>query len=947
MSAVRRIHRASVLLSAVLFLSCKDTPTTNQQLTRVPAALDIVAGDGQQGVVGAELANPLVVRVEDANGLPIVGQLVNFRVTSGGGSVFASAGLTNALGIVQDRWTLGTSTAESQRVEARAVDPNTGAAIVFATFNATPLPGPAHAVTKTGGDAQTGALGAALADSLAVRVADSYGNPVPGVTVVWAASAGNGAVSPATSQTNAQGIAKAQWTLGARMDVPHSVTATLATLAPATFSVTATLPLTATIVKVAGDGTTATVGTAMAESLAVRVQLAGGQVVAGAQVSWNIASGGGSIAPASSVTQADGVTRARLTLGTGAGANVVTAAASGVTPATFTVTGSPDVPASLTKISGDGQTGTVAQPLSAPLVVHVTDRFGNSVPNATVTWTVSAGGGSVGNTSVTNAEGRATMQWTLGGSSGTQRVRASIGSGAVEFTATANSGSLASVRVSPDSLRFGSLNSSSRLTARAFDQFGNELSGVTFTWFGPNGAVATVDGSGLVTSRGNGSTWIGARSGSLADSTLVTVRQVTYLVHVSPPSAGVVVGDTTRYVGTPVDTVGHRIPDATISWTTSNGTIATVDGTGLVRGVTAGEAWVVAQSEGVRDSARVIVLGALVAERVSAGYWHNCVLDNGNRAFCWGTNAYGQLGKGTTDGEVHTPALVIGNHNFASIDASAQTTCALEGSTPYCWGNTVNPVPGLQRSATPIARGEVAFTQVTQGFSHACGLTASGKAYCWGENDRGQLGTDTTRNDSIPQAVVGNHTFASISAGGRHTCALTPTGEAYCWGNNDYGELGIGSRDEFGERCSVTYPCRKRPTLVAGGLVFSSISAGEIHTCAIRSADRALYCWGLNDYGQLGTGPVVVNCSNRFGGTFACEAFSGGSRRRPSVRVGVGGVLSDLCDSCRQYGIVLGTKRSRPTRADDHRTMYRRVRDVYALRCDAGRREWGIGFPGD
>jgi alpha-tubulin suppressor-like RCC1 family protein len=873
MLAVRRVYRASLLLSAPLFLSCSESPTEGNQ-TRIPASLDIVAGDGQDGIVGTELPNPLVVRVEDANGLPVIGQLVNFRVTAGGGSVFAGSGLTNALGIVQDRWTLGTSTAEIQRVEARAVDANSGAAIVFATFRATPLPGPAHSLAKAGGDAQTGALGAPLTDSLAARVTDSFGNPVPNVQVTWTASVNNGAVPPATSQTNAQGIAKTRWTLGSRLDVPHSVTATAGTLAPATFSVTPNLPSNATIVKLAGDGTTATVGTAMAESLAVRVQLADGRVVAGAQVSWNVTSAGGGVAPGSSVTQADGVTRARLTLGTGAGANVVTAAVSGITPATFTVTGTPDVPASLTKVSGDGQTGTVGQPLSAPLIVHVTDRFGNSVPNATVTWTVNSGGGSVANTSVTNAQGRASMQWTLGGSSGSQRVVASIGSTTVEFAATAGSGSLASVRVSPDSLRFGSLNSSSRLVARAFDQFGNELSSVTFTWFGPNGAVATVDANGLVTSRGNGSTWIGARSGSFADSIPVTVRQVTYTLHVSPPSAGVIVGDTTRYVGTALDTVGHRIPDAPIAWTTSNGTIATVDGTGLVRGIRAGETWVVVQSEGARDSARVIVLGSLVAERVSAGFWHSCAIAEGTRAFCWGTNVFGQLGKGMTDGDVHTPALVVGNHSFAGIDASLQTTCALEGSTPYCWGNMVSPIPGLPRSATPVARSEIAFTQITHGHRHACGLTAAGKAYCWGDNDRGQLGTDTTLSDSIPRAVVGNLTFASISAGGRLTCGLTTAGEAYCWGNNEYGELGVGSRDESGERCNASdgsYVCLKRPTRVAGGHVFSAISAGYLHACAIRSGDGALYCWGLNDYGQLGTGPVVVNCVNRFGGRFACE----------------------------------------------------------------------------
>ena len=94
MSSVRRIHRASLLLSAALLLSCNESPTRNNE-TRTPASLDIVSGDEHNGVVGTELANPLVVRVVNATGVPIIAQLVNFRVTSGDGSIFAGSSPTN------------------------------------------------------------------------------------------------------------------------------------------------------------------------------------------------------------------------------------------------------------------------------------------------------------------------------------------------------------------------------------------------------------------------------------------------------------------------------------------------------------------------------------------------------------------------------------------------------------------------------------------------------------------------------------------------------------------------------------------------------------------------------------------------------------------------------------------------------------------------------------
>jgi adhesin/invasin len=506
MFAERRLH-FTLLIGAMALFSCNDAPTETARVG-TPAALDIVAGDAQEGVVGTELASPLVVRVEDANGLPVVGQLVNFRVTVGGGSVFAGSGITNALGIVQDRWTLGTSTADSQRVEARAVDPNTGARLVFATFRATARPGPAQSVTKNGGDAQQGALGVALAESLAVRVADAFGNAVPGVTVAWATSLGNGAVSPATSQTNAQGIAKVRWTLGPRLDVPHTVAATVANLAPASFTATATLPASATIVKVAGDGTSAAVGATMAESLAVRVQLANGEPVAGATVTWTVSGGGDGTSPATSSTQADGIARTRLTLGTASGPHTVTAGVPNLTPVTITVTGMPDVPATLTKVAGDGQSGLVAEPLAQQLSVRVTDRYGNNVHNVPVSWTAATGTVVPGG-AVTDASGRATAQWTLGETSGTQTLTVSVSNvPSAQFAATARAGPVASLAVVSGDGQSATAGSTlpSPVEVQATDRFGNATTNVSITYSASTGgsfspAGAATDAAGRASSR--------------------------------------------------------------------------------------------------------------------------------------------------------------------------------------------------------------------------------------------------------------------------------------------------------------------------------------------------------------------------------------------------------------------------------------------------------------
>jgi len=158
--------RASFAVLALLGtgLSCSDSATA--PTFRGPISMDIVSGDNQSAAAGSELPNPLVVVVKDANGNPVEGQVVNFVVTSGGGSVFAGAAETNANGRAQDWWTLGTDPNAAQVLEVRAVDPETGEKLVFATFHATIDRGavtrvevtPSSAKIRSGGTVQLSAV---------------------------------------------------------------------------------------------------------------------------------------------------------------------------------------------------------------------------------------------------------------------------------------------------------------------------------------------------------------------------------------------------------------------------------------------------------------------------------------------------------------------------------------------------------------------------------------------------------------------------------------------------------------------------------------------------------------------------------------------------------------------------------------------------------------------
>src|SRR5437762_1973131 len=84
------------------------------------------------------------------------------------------------------------------------------------------------------------------------------------------------------------------------------------------------------------------------------------------------------------------------------------------------------------------------------------------------------------------------------------------------------------------------------------------------------------------------------------------------------------------------------------------------------------------------------------------------------------------------------------------------------------------------------------FTAMSAGYTHSCGVTAAGAAYCWGYNEYGALGDGTATDRSSPVLVAGGVTFATVSAGGLHTCGVTAAGAAHCWGENGTGQLGDG-----------------------------------------------------------------------------------------------------------------------------------------------------------
>jgi alpha-tubulin suppressor-like RCC1 family protein len=194
------------------------------------------------------------------------------------------------------------------------------------------------------------------------------------------------------------------------------------------------------------------------------------------------------------------------------------------------------------------------------------------------------------------------------------------------------------------------------------------------------------------------------------------------------------------------------------------------------------------------------VAGSLRFEALAVGHQHACGVTPEGTMYCWGRNALGQLGNGTQV-DSSTPVRVSGDLEFSTqIGASQHNTCALTtAGRAYCWGdnwhNQVGNNAGRAPFSTPQPVADVPdFHRLGVGGDHACALTPAGEAWCWGDNMRGPLGyfSRTAYNPARP--VPGGLTFAAISGGGwDHYCAATTGGELYCWGWNNKGQLGDGT----------------------------------------------------------------------------------------------------------------------------------------------------------
>jgi len=298
---------------------------------------------------------------------------------------------------------------------------------------------------------------------------------------------------------------------------------------------------------------------------------------------------------------------------------------------------------------------------------------------------------------------------------------------------------------------------------------------------------------------------------------------------------------------------------------------------------------------------------------IAAGAYHACAIESGTGdTYCWGSNSEGEMGIGATGG-LYAPTIVGGGHKFSQITAGLAHVCGIENGIAYCWGDNMYGeigngyggfyVPGSSvTSPTPVVPAPYAapysgWTQLSAGQDFTCGIINSAAkcwgadsyvvgadwqgsgpfvtprdvkttyapsiparlgsasvartmctimqgngAWCWGYN----VGSDPTNPNAggsyyYPISITGGQNFTQIANGASQSCGIDTSYKVSCWGSNLYGASGQPGTSGY----------TVNPAPLNTTLTFSRIVTGHNHVCA-EALTGTIYCWGLNDLGQLG-----------------------------------------------------------------------------------------------
>ena len=284
------------------------------------------------------------------------------------------------------------------------------------------------------------------------------------------------------------------------------------------------------------------------------------------------------------------------------------------------------------------------------------------------------------------------------------------------------------------------------------------------------------------------------------------------------------------------------------------------------------------------------------ALEVAAGYRHACVLFASGSGYvgCWGKNSNGQLGKGSTSNQGGFNTVYIQKNpqryldGVMTISAGGEHTCAVKtDGTIRCWGYNNEGQLGdnstTSRSTAVTVSGISNAVQVSGGDRHTCAVLNTGGIKCWGKGNDGRLGRGNTTNSKTPVSVSNISNAIQVSAGQYHTCALLANHKIKCWGYGGDGQLGRGST-----------ATSHTPVDVTGTYTAIQVDSGNRHNCALLH-NSTIQCWGDNGARQIGNSGTNfddrtrMTAVNLFSGTDP-RAIALGSSNQSMLITGWGGL---------------------------------------------------------
>ncbi len=239
---------------------------------------------------------------------------------------------------------------------------------------------------------------------------------------------------------------------------------------------------------------------------------------------------------------------------------------------------------------------------------------------------------------------------------------------------------------------------------------------------------------------------------------------------------------------------------------------------------------------------------------VITGDTHSCGIDENGALHCWGKNDSGQVGNGSTLIQTE-PAAISANTDWRDVSLGSIHSCAIKNTDDslWCWGsNTSSQLghpPTNSKRPSKLIKTNADETTTEQwnttanGNSHTCAIKKADQSlWCWGGNDKGQLGQGSISTLlSEPTEVATGGQWSSIAANGDHSCAIKDDNSLWCWGSNSAGQVGGNSSEAI----------INTPTAITIGSIWNKISLGTEHSCGIK-ADDTLWCWGDNTHSKLG-----------------------------------------------------------------------------------------------